>query len=182
MNEYSFELLFQLNKGEDPEQYLDSLFETGCDDATVGIGKRGRIALNFTRESENALPAIMSAIQNVQNAIPHAKFERASPDLLNISELAFEFGLGKENMRKYARNQSAKKTPFPTPHIESEKSDYWRASEVAQWLSEHKIQDVDDSILETLVIIQMLNLAIESSRIPLPSVQFDIEQMIKAVA
>lgn len=182
MTEYNFELYFRLKKDEEPEQYLDALIEAGCDDAMIGIGKRGRIALSFLRESPNALPAIMSAIEAVLNVIPHAKFERAAPDLLNISELAYQFGLGKENMRKYARNHSAKKATFPTPYIESEKSDYWHASEVAQWLSDQKIQEIDEAVLETLVIIQMLNVAVERVRISIPSVQIDIEKKIKEVA
>lgn len=179
MNEYEFNLVFELNNDEDPDQHLDALFEAGCDDAMVGFGKKGRIALDFIREAESALAAIISAIQDVQTAIPDAKVERASPDLLNITELAFEFGLGKENMRKYARGQSAQKTPFPSPSVEGNKSTYWRASEVAQWLIEQGVIDIDEHIVETLIVIQMLNLELEKSRIPYPTLQDALENAIE---
>lgn len=179
MTEYEFNLVFKLNDSEDPEQHLDALLEAGCDDATIGFGRKGRIALDFIREAEDMLSAIISAIQDVRTAIPHAKVERANPDLLNITELAFEFGLGKENMRKYARDQSAKKTPFPSPYIEGNKSTYWRASEVAQWLIEQGVIDIDEHIVETLIVIQMLNLELEKSRIPYPTLQDALENAIE---
>jgi len=43
---YDFTLKFALGQqGADPESYVDRLYEAGCDDALIGIGKRGRIAV-----------------------------------------------------------------------------------------------------------------------------------------
>ena len=51
MNNYQFQLVFLLHPNEDAEQYLDALFEAGCDDALISIGKAGYLAADFTRES-----------------------------------------------------------------------------------------------------------------------------------
>ena len=47
--------------------------EAGCDDATIGIGLRGRIALDFAREADTAREAIVSAAHAVRQAIPGAQ-------------------------------------------------------------------------------------------------------------
>ena len=39
----------------------DSLYESGCDDATVSV-VRGRILLDFDREAKNLVHAIASAV------------------------------------------------------------------------------------------------------------------------
>lgn len=55
MNEYDFVLRFQLPESNDhPERYLDTLYEAGCDDATIGVGLPGYIALGFYREADSA--------------------------------------------------------------------------------------------------------------------------------
>jgi hypothetical protein len=70
---YEFSLKFALaDHSADPEQHLDALFEAGCDDATIGIGKRGAIALSFAREAVSAKIALSSAIKTAQKAIPGA--------------------------------------------------------------------------------------------------------------
>lgn len=82
MKDYDFILKFDLPDHEaDPEKFVNALYEAGCDDALVGIGQKGRIALNFIRQSESAFDAISSAISDVKKAIPDAKLIEATPDL-----------------------------------------------------------------------------------------------------
>tara|TARA_R110000796_G_scaffold131969_2_gene247427 strand:+ start:222 stop:470 length:249 start_codon:yes stop_codon:yes gene_type:complete len=72
MSEYQFTLTFSLPEGyENAEQYLDALYEAGCDDALIGTGQVGSIALEFVRDAESATVAINSAIENVKTAIPN---------------------------------------------------------------------------------------------------------------
>ena len=62
MNEYEFTLKFRLpDAGSDPALFIGALAEAGCDDAMVGIGQPGRIALDFAREAKTALGAVVSA-------------------------------------------------------------------------------------------------------------------------
>ena len=62
--------LHEPGPADDPEQYLDALDEAGCDDALIGIGDQGRLALDFTRQSTSAFEAISSAMLDVKKAIP----------------------------------------------------------------------------------------------------------------
>ena len=63
MTEYEFTLKFRLPTPDaDPESYLPALAEAGCDDALVGIGQPGRIALDFTREAMVASPRLRRVV------------------------------------------------------------------------------------------------------------------------
>lgn len=71
MNEYDFTLKFNFQNPQiDPNGYGEQLHESGCDDALIGIGKNGCIALNFVREVSSAYEAISSAISDVKKVIP----------------------------------------------------------------------------------------------------------------
>ena len=50
MENYNFTLKFDLpNKNDHPDHFVDALYECGCNDALIGIGKVGKIALRFSR-------------------------------------------------------------------------------------------------------------------------------------
>jgi len=73
MTEYEFTLNFALpDPAADPSSYVDALAIAGCEDALVGLGRPGRIALHFTRAASSAPEAISSALRDVREAIPGA--------------------------------------------------------------------------------------------------------------
>ena len=77
MKEYDFTLNFQLcYPGDDPDNYIEKLGAEGCEDALVGVGKKGRITLNFIREDSSQSEAINSAIADVKRGIPEAVLVR----------------------------------------------------------------------------------------------------------
>lgn len=182
MTEYTFELIFKLNKGESPDLHLDALYVAGCDDATVGTGVLGYLGLNFIRESTSAQTAVETAIKNVKQAIPHAQLERAAPDLLNLSELAFLFGFTKQNMRKYARGEITSVTEdFPSPVITG-KTSYWHAAKIAQWLNEQGVVKISDGMLNTLLTLWSLNQAREFLQRPDPQMTASFTALLQSVA
>ncbi len=74
MKEFEFTLKFSLRDSElPPGEYIDALYQAGCDDALVGLGERGRIALTFNRKAGTADEAVQSAVRDVLTAIPDAK-------------------------------------------------------------------------------------------------------------
>ncbi len=69
--EYIFTLKFQLAEADrDADALVERLGAGGCDDALVGIGQPGRIALEFTREADSAKSALMSALSDLKRLIP----------------------------------------------------------------------------------------------------------------
>ena len=102
MNKYEFTLTFSLpDTQDDPERYLDALYEAGCDDALIGTGQVGSIALEFVREAESAAAAVNSAIANVKDVIPGAELIEVKPDLVGLTDVAEILKCSRQNIRKY---------------------------------------------------------------------------------
>lgn len=76
MKKYDFKLIFKLAENVDPAIYVDDLYEAGCDDATLGVGRIGYIAFDFTREGESFHHAMFSAIDNIRKVLPNAALIR----------------------------------------------------------------------------------------------------------
>ncbi|MDP2714570.1 hypothetical protein [Rheinheimera sp.] len=74
MKLYEFTLRFTLpDANQNAENSIAALAQAGCDDALIGIGQPGRIALQFSRKANTAFAAITSAIKDIKIAIPRAK-------------------------------------------------------------------------------------------------------------
>ena len=76
--EYEFKLTYRI-EGEcpDADQLMNKLGDAGCTDALVGLGVAGQVSLEFIREADSAEEAILSAIKDVQSAIPNARLIEA---------------------------------------------------------------------------------------------------------
>lgn len=163
MNEYTFILKFRLpDPNADPDRYIDALAEGGCDDALVGVGLRGRIALDFTREGTDALEAVSSAIRDVKRAIPGAELVEASPDLVGLTDVADIAGFSRQNMRKLMTGHVAS---FPDAIHEGTPS-LWHLAPVLAWLRDRQQRPVDPKLLEIASIAMQLNIAREIRRLP----------------
>ena len=89
MREYEFTLKFKVpNPMTDSGMFVDALYESGCDDAIIGTGTKGFIALDFIREAPSAYDAISSAINDVRKAIPQAEIIDASPNFVGVTDVA----------------------------------------------------------------------------------------------
>jgi len=76
--EYTFTLKYQLTDDDrDSQTLVERLGEAGCDDALVGIGQPGRLALEFTREAVDADEAVRSALADVRRAAPLGPADRS---------------------------------------------------------------------------------------------------------
>ena len=160
MKEFEFTLKFALpNLDDDPQSLLDSLFEAGCDDALVGIGKKGRIVLDFTRESNSAQAAIISACKQVQQAVPDAKLVEASPDLVGVSDIAEIMGCRRQNIQKLV---SQRTKAFPIPVYESTQS-LWHLAPVLEWYRTEQHKHVEPTLMDTANATLRINLAKENA-------------------
>lgn len=162
MKEYDFTLKFALNRmSEELDAVVGRLGKEGCSDALIGVGQADRIALNFTRSSESAHGALLSALKDVKNAAPDAKLIEAAPDLAGLSDIADFLGFSRQNMRKLMLAHSA---AFPLPVHEGNPS-IWHLAEVLEWLKARGY-DIDPVLIETSAACMHFNVAIEMRREP----------------
>lgn len=155
MKQYDFTLKFRLNNAEEnAEKYIASLGQNGCDDALIGIGKLGRISLNFTREADDAFAAITSAITDVKNVIPGAVLVEANPDFVGITDIAEVYGASRQYIRKVVLNQAAS---FPEPVYEGNPS-LWHLADVLGWLTEHEPKKLNRELFEVSELNMQINL------------------------
>lgn len=163
---WEFVVRFRLPpEGADPKVWLDALFEAGCDDATVGVGKAGAIALDFSRDAPSAEEGVHSAITDVQKAIPGAVLTEISPDLVNLAELADIVGCSRQNVRKYAAGEiKAVAVPFPQP-VHTGSPSLWRLAEVLAWLDRNTEIHPNRQIQELARAVSRLNLQVQQQRL-----------------
>jgi hypothetical protein len=162
MREYDFILKFRLPDADaDPGQFIDTLAEAGCDDATVGIGQRGRIALNFAREARSALDAVRSAVRDVKRAIPGVQLVEASPDFVGLSDVADLVGCTRQNIRKLMITNAA---TFPAAVHEGTQS-LWHLRPVLDWFAETQARAIDRSLIEVSEVTMKVNIASDMRRV-----------------
>lgn len=76
---FTFTFNYELTSvGSGIDALVERLAEEGCDDALVGVGQPGRLALEFIREAPSARDAIEGAIEDVRRAVPNARLIEAA--------------------------------------------------------------------------------------------------------
>lgn len=156
---FEFTLKFDLPPGETNQGvFIDRLGEEGCEDALVGIGQPGRIALNFCRSASSAFEAISSAIADVRRAIPGTRLIEATPDFVGLTDVAEVLGCSRQYMRKLMISNG---TEFPSP-VHEGKTVLWRLSEILVWLNDSKNYQIEDSLMEIARITMQVNIAREA--------------------
>lgn len=158
MKEYDFELKFSLPSADaNPEQFVDALYEAGCDDATVGLGQNGRVALSFTREAPSAQDAVESAIAAVTKAIPGAKLIEATPDYVGVTDIAEFVGCSRQNIRKILISNSLAPTP-----VHSGSTVIWHLANVLDWLKHKGSYKIEDRLIEMSLVTMRFNIEKEA--------------------
>jgi hypothetical protein len=174
LTEYIFTLTFALGAGDtDADALIERLGAAGCDDALVGVGRRGRLALEFTREAQDAARAVGSAIAHVRYALPNAVLVEASPDLVGLTDVASLLGVSRQNVRKLIVSCDA---PEPVP-VHAGKPTIWRLAGVLRWLAREKHYPIPPESLEVAEATMQVNLAVEA-RDADPRVQAEIAALL----
>jgi predicted DNA-binding transcriptional regulator AlpA len=161
--EYTFTLKYQLSEQDsDPDALVERLGDAGCDDALVGIGQPGRLALEFTRAADSAQAAVRSALADVKRAVPSARLIEMTPDFVGLTDVAEAVGVSRQNLRKL---MLAHTDSFPAPVHEGSAS-IWHLAEVLTWLDAKGGYELERSTLEVARIALQVNLAKETWRLP----------------
>ena len=159
MTEYTFALTFALgSRDADADALIERLGAAGCDDAVVGVGRRGRLALQFTREAEDAGRAVGSAVSDVRSAVPDAVLIEASPDLVGLTDVASLLGVTRQNVRKLIVCCDASE---PVP-VHAGKPTIWRLAGMLRWLAREKRYPISPELLEVAEATMQVNLAVEA--------------------
>lgn len=159
--EYEFTLKYQLNENEDTDALLERLAKAGCDDALVGVGQPGRLALAFVREASTAREAIHSALDGVREAVPAARLIEATPDLVGLTDVAEMVGVSRQNMRKLMLAHSHS---FPAPIHEGSTS-LWHLAEVLVWLQARGSYAIGQQTLELARVAMTVNVSSAYERV-----------------
>lgn len=161
--EYTFTLKYQLaDDDSDPGALVERLGEAGCDDALVGIGQPGRLALEFTREAADAGAAVRSALADVRRAVPSVKLIEVAPDLVGLTDVAEIVGVSRQNMRKL---MLAHPSSFPAPVHEGSAS-IWHLADVLTWLQAKGSYALAKDVLDVSRVALQVNVAKEGQRLP----------------
>ncbi|MYN19484.1 DNA-binding protein [Rugamonas sp. FT107W] len=172
--EFTFKLNYQLSSDDaNPDELVERLGEAGCDDALVGIGQPGRIALEFTREADNAFAALTSALADVKKAIPTAKLIEAGPDLVGLTDIADVVGVTRQNMRKLAVTNFS---TFPAP-VHEGSSTLWHLVDVLRWMLPRGGYKVDQSTVDVATTAKQLNLAKQNQQLE-PEVLHQVQALL----
>jgi len=161
--EYTFTLKYQLvDEDRDPDALVERLGGAGCDDALVGIGQPGRLALEFTREAADADEAVRSALADVRRAVPSARLIEVAPDLVGLTDVAEIVGVSRQNMRKL---MLAYPGSFPAPVHEGSAS-IWHLADVLAWLQAKGSYSLAKDVLDVARVALQVNVAKEGQRLP----------------
>ena len=161
--EYTFTLKYQLaDEDRDADALVERLGEAGCDDALVGIGQPGRLALEFTREAADADEAVRSALADVRHAAPSARLIEVAPDLVGLTDVADIVGVSRQNMRKL---MLAHPGSFPAPVHEGSAS-IWHLADVLAWLQAKGSYLLTRDVQEVARVALQVNVAKEGRRLP----------------
>jgi hypothetical protein len=160
--EYEFTLKYRLSAADgDADELVERLGAAGCDDALLGVGQPGRIALDFSREARSAQAAIVSALMAVKKAIPTARLVEVSPDSVGLTDIAELVGVSRQNMRQLSL---AHAKTFPTP-FHSGNVELWHLAHVLEWLGERANYRIEQSLFDVALVAMQINLVKESNLI-----------------
>ncbi|WP_294899838.1 helix-turn-helix transcriptional regulator [Tatumella sp. UBA2305] len=160
--EFIFTLKYQLSEQDaNHHNIVGRLLAAGCDDAVIGIGLPGRLALEFTREADSAVQTILQAISEIKNVIPSALLIEAAPDLVGLTDVAELVGVSRQNMRKL---MLAYPGNFPPP-VHEGKTSLWHLTDILRWLQLRGSYQIPEGIAEVALATMQVNISKEACRL-----------------
>lgn len=158
---------------------LDRWFETGCDDTTFGEVD-GVAYADFTRSAASPPVAIITAIEQIESAVPDVRVVRIEPDdLVNASDVAMRLGRTRESVRLLiAGERGPGDFPAPVSHLKA-RGRLWRWAEVARWAQNALGDPLPDSSMS--VFIAACNDALDLRRLSPDLKANDLLKPVKAL-
>lgn len=145
MDTYDFTLILDLEDDQPTDEVYESLFEAGLDDALVGRSA-GVVFVDFSRQAEDPIEAIISAITDVESSAIGATVMRVEPDdLVTVADIARRLGRSSESIRLLIRGERGPGGfPAPSTRVGGRRSRVWRWADVAGWFEHYNSRSQDD--------------------------------------
>ena len=121
MTKFEFDIVFALPVGEfDPLDLSNAVFEAGFEDAIVGLGQRGLVAVALEVEGDDSESVIVSAARRILKHLPEGSALReVRPDLVSLADVAKRLNI---------KRQALQKKQLPAPAV----CGHYRVTEVAE--------------------------------------------------
>lgn len=157
MNVYWFDVEVA---GPVTDEHVDALGDvlTAADgiDATVQAGEHGGVVA-FSREADDAIQAIISAIEDVETAGMIAT--GVTEDLVTVDDIAARAKVTTASVRYWV---SGARGPgdFPAPRVKRPKASLYSWADVSSWLEDAKLGEVDHVAAETAAACVLIRAAL----------------------
>ncbi len=146
-------------RGPITDDIIESLYEAGCDDATIRTSG-ALIFADFDREAPTMLEALTSAIRQVSSIGLDVRSVEPS-DFVTLSEIAERLGRTRESVRLLAEGQRGG-GDFPPAAVRVEdRSRLYRWSQISEWA--HLDADEIERALSIAVVNARLSLGLWDS-------------------
>ena len=142
---------------DDTANLEDLLFKGNCSDALIHFRNKA-VFLDFTRDAENFETAVISAVNDVENALPNAIVTSVAPDnFVSEAYIAKRINTKRQTVSLWVKGARKSNIPFPKPVLKlTEKSPLWNWHEIAQWLYDQDIIE-DINVVKNAEFIKDLN-------------------------
>lgn len=122
--QFEFELVFALPVDTFPAEDLsDAVFEAGFEDAIVGTGIPGLIAVEILSGGDDAEDVILKAAKEILKKLPaRSRLREVRPDLVSLADVAIKLNI---------KRQALQKRKMPPPSV----GGLYRIDEIADALS-----------------------------------------------
>ena len=156
--EYDFTLVLS-GISDVTDEAADSLYDSGCDDATISV-RGGRVYMTFSRRAASMKDAVLSAISNVAKAGIAADVLRIDVcNLVTQAEIARRSSRSRQLINQYI---SGARGPggFPPPACNiCDEAPLWYWCEVSYWLWENNM--IKENVVREAEEIDMINSVLE---------------------
>ena len=134
MSEFSFTLALDASRLSDTQ--VSALYETVPDSTTSDRGERTFVGID--REASDFATAVVSAIEDVERALPNVRVIALEPDdLVSQAEIAQRRGRSRESISQLVKGERGP-GDFPRPrHFVSDRA-LWLWPDVERWFDEYE--------------------------------------------
>lgn len=169
---YSFRITFRGDLG-DPEEVVDALYGSGCDDATVSVERDGSAGYaDFDRDADDALTAVVTAVEQIEATGLH--IDSVGDDLVSVADIAERTGRSQQTVSAWITKVRGP-GGFPASCIDRHWGAVYSWAEVTQWLARHRLVGLDPAAVEAAAacaaVSALLDARAKLRALPAPAVR-----------